>query len=88
MRDGDRGDDVCLHPFHNDDRDPERPYYPEVTVVLIGEDSNAGSIIGRVTRALKRAGLSEGVCAAFRREAMSGDYDNVIQTAMRWVDVE
>lgn len=61
--------------------------YPEVKVQLSGEDGNALAIIGRVDNALRRAHVSAGERSEFRDEAMSGDYDNVIQTAMRWVTV-
>ena len=36
---------------------------------------------------LIRAGVSDEEIAAFQADAMSGDYDHVIQTAMAWVDV-
>jgi hypothetical protein len=61
--------------------------YPEVQVQLVGEDGNAFAIIGRVAKALSRAGVAKAEVDAFRTEAMSGDYDNVLQTAMKWVDV-
>ena len=61
--------------------------YPDVSVKLTGEDGNAFSIIGRVVQALRRAGVSAEEQDAFRKEATSGDYDNVLQTAMRWVGV-
>lgn len=60
--------------------------YPEITVKLVGEDGNAFSIIGRTTQALRRAGVSQDEISAFQEEAMSGDYDNVLQTVMKWVD--
>ena len=61
--------------------------YPEITVKLVGEDGNAFSIIGRTSQALRRAGVSQEEISAFQEEAMSGDYDNVLQTVMKWVDV-
>jgi len=61
--------------------------YPDVHVKLSGEDGNAFAIIGAVQRGMKRAGISVEERNAFFAEATSGDYDNVIQTAMRWVDV-
>lgn len=61
--------------------------YPEVHVQLSGQDGNAFGIIGSVQKALRRHGVSADEIAAFQAEATSGDYDNVIQTAMRWVDV-
>lgn len=64
------------------------PRYPDITVRLVGEDGNAFAIIGRVKQALRRAGVSQDEIKAFREEAMSGDYDNVLATCMRWVEVE
>lgn len=62
--------------------------YPNVTVTLTGTDGNAFSIIGRVGKAMRNAGVPNDEIEAFRAEAMSGDYDNVLQTCMRWVEVE
>lgn len=61
--------------------------YPELEVQLTGIDGNAFSIIGTVTQALRRHGVSREEINEFRDEAMSGDYNNVLQTCMRWVDV-
>lgn len=58
---------------------------PEVT--LIGEDGNAFSIIGRCTKALKRAGAPRGVIDAFTSEAMSGDYNHLLRTAAKYCEV-
>jgi ribosomal protein S9 len=63
------------------------PKYPDVTVQLSGGSGNAGAIVGAVARALQKAGVPEAERDEFRREAYSGNYDNVIQTAMKWVDV-
>lgn len=63
------------------------PKFPQINVQLSDTDGNAHAIVGRTTRALRRAGVSEAEVNEFRDEALSGDYDNVIQTAMRWVDV-
>jgi hypothetical protein len=59
--------------------------YPNITVKLTGR--NAFSIIGRVGNALRAAGVSEAEREEFRKEAMSGDYDNVLTTCMKWVNV-
>lgn len=61
---------------------------PKPTVKLVGEDGNAFAIIGRCRKALKRAGATEEQLKEFSDDAMSGDYDHVIQTAMKWCDVE
>ncbi len=62
--------------------------YPDITVQLIGEDGNAIAIVQRVTRALRRGGVSPEEVAEFRKQALSGDYDHVLNTCMEWVDVE
>lgn len=59
--------------------------YPEVKVKLVGEDGNAFAIMGRVIKALKSAGVSAEEIAQYQQESMSGDYDNLLRTAMRWV---
>lgn len=64
-----------------------QPLYPDIEVQLSGENGNAFAIIGRVTKALRRAGLGKEVIDAFQDEATSGNYDNVIQTSMRYVTV-
>lgn len=60
--------------------------YPDVEVRLTGGDGNAFVVIGAVSKALRRAGHGDQV-AQFRQEATAGDYDNVLRTAMRWVQV-
>ena len=59
----------------------------DIDVQLSGEDGNAFSIIGTVRRALKRAGATNEELAEFSEEAMSGDYDHLLQTARAWVNV-
>lgn len=63
------------------------PRFPDVTVELSGKNGDAFSIIGATARELRRGGASPAQVDAFRDEAMSGDYDNLLQTAMRWVNV-
>ncbi len=58
------------------------------TVKLLGTDGNAFSIIGSCRKSAKRAGWNDEQLAAFVKEATSGDYDHVIQTAMKYFDVE
>lgn len=60
--------------------------YPEIEVQLTGQDGNAFSIMGAVSKALRRAGKGDEV-NAFMEEAMSGDYDNLLRTCMKWVTV-
>ena len=64
------------------------PKYPQVKVKLVGEDGNAFSIMGRVAQAARRAGLSKEEIAAYRVEAMSGNYDNLLHVTMKWFDCD
>lgn len=66
---------------------PKDVKFPHVKVDLSGEDGNAMTIISRVRRALRRAGVPTVQIDKFSHEAMSGDYDNVLQTCMRWVTI-
>ena len=55
---------------------------------LIGEDGNVFSIIGSVSKALKRSGQPE-KATEFTNKAFSAEsYDKVLQLAMEYVEVE
>lgn len=57
-------------------------------VQLTGEDGNAFSIIARVSKALKRAGMPE-KAQEFRDKALkAGSYDEVLQLSMDYCEVE
>ena len=58
-----------------------------ITVKLVGEDGNAFMILGKVSGALKRAGYRE-EAETYMKEAMSGDYNHLLQTTMEYVEVE
>ena len=62
--------------------------HPEVTVRLVGVDSNAFSILGACRQSAKDAGLSKDEVAPFVDEATSGDYNHLLATCMRWFTVE
>jgi hypothetical protein len=65
--------------------------YPEIEVQLTGTDGNAFAILGKVKRAIhdaERTGKAEpGSSVEFMEEAQSGDYDHLLQTCMKWVNV-
>jgi hypothetical protein len=63
------------------------PKFPDVEVVLTGTDGNAIAIISKVKRALRSGGANRDEIAEFMDEATSGGYDNVLVTAMNWVEV-
>ena len=62
--------------------------YPEITAVIVGRDGNAFSIMGAVTKAMKRGGVPQEDIDAYFTEATSGDYDNVIRTSIKYVNCE
>jgi len=64
------------------------PKYPEIYVGLAGTDGNAFAVIARVCLALRRAGIDRKEIASFTTEVTTGDYDHVLTTAMRWVNVD
>jgi hypothetical protein len=61
--------------------------YPDIKIMLTGTDGNAYAIIGRVRRALQAADVSDAEVEEFTADATSGDYDHLLRTCMRWVDV-
>ena len=68
-------------------RTPSQPKYPDVHVTLVGRDGNAFAILAAVRAGMRRALIDEAECRAFFVEATAGDYDHLLATAMRWVDV-
>ncbi len=59
----------------------------DVVVKLEGEDGNAFAVLGKVCKALKRAG-HEDLVKSFTQEATAGDYDHLLRTVMEYVEVE
>ena len=58
-----------------------------VKVKLVGEDGNAFAIMGRVIQALKKSGY-ENLIEDYKEEAMSGDYNKLLQVTMDYVEVK
>jgi hypothetical protein len=63
------------------------PKHPDITVQLTGTDGNAFAVLGKVRQALRQAGISTEEQQAFLQEATTGDYDALLRTIMRWVEV-
>jgi hypothetical protein len=64
------------------------PKYPHITVKLSGVvDGNAFAILGAICSVMARKGVSAEERAIFKKEAMSGDYNHLLATAMCWVTV-
>lgn len=62
--------------------------FPDIDVRLVGGDGNAFAIIGSVIRALKNNNVDAETINEFKEEAMSGDYNHLLVTCMKWVNVE
>ena len=60
----------------------------DIDVQLTGEDGNAFAILAAVVKGLKKAGASPVEVDEFQQEAMSGDYDHLLQVCMQWVNVQ
>jgi hypothetical protein len=59
--------------------------HQKVTVKLIGEDGNAYSILGRVSKALKCSGQPE-AAAEYLERATEGDYNHLLAVTLEYVD--
>lgn len=60
----------------------------DVQVQLVGEDGNAFAILGRVRRALRKAGATPEELQQYSDEATAGDYNDLLRVTMEWVEVE
>jgi hypothetical protein len=58
------------------------------TVKLVGEDGNAFSIMGRVKKALRRAGADKEYIDKYLKESTVGDYSYLLAVSMKYVDVK
>lgn len=59
----------------------------DVKVQLSGNDGNAFAIMGAVKKALKQAGATREELDEYLKDSMSGDYDNLLRVAAKWVKV-
>lgn len=62
--------------------------YEKPEVQLTGTNGNAFAVLGKVTRAMRRAGANEEELSEFKEEATSGSYDHLLQTAMSYVEIK
>lgn len=58
-----------------------------IEVKLLGTDGNAFALMGRVRSAMVRARVEQEVIDAFMEEATSGDYNHLLATCMKYVEV-
>lgn len=56
-------------------------------LILTGENGNAFNVLGKCCLAARKAGWSKERLDAFKAEAMSGDYDNLLRTCLKHFNV-
>lgn len=61
--------------------------YPKIKVKLVGSDSNAFAVLGKVKAAMRKENLPQSEIDSFVKEATNGDYSNLLATCMKWVNV-
>jgi len=59
-----------------------------LTVKLIGRDGNAFAILGTCLEAMRRNKISKEEIEEFKKQAMSGDYNNLLRVVTEWFEVE
>jgi hypothetical protein len=57
-------------------------------VVLTGVNGNAFAILATCTRAGRKQGMDKELLEEFKKEAMSGNYDHLLQTCFKYFEVE
>ena len=60
----------------------------DIDVQLTGKSGNAFAVMSAVIEAMKKAEVSADDIEQYKKESMSGDYNNLLVTAMEWVNVE
>lgn len=55
---------------------------------LTGQDGNAFNILGLATKAARTAGWPKEKIDKFTAKAMAGNYDELLQTCMKFFDVQ
>ena len=85
MLTGDGADDCSrkVEARMSDEDDRQRP-----RVRLVGRDGNAFAVLAACMKAAREFGWSAEQIEEFRRDATSGNYDNLLAAAMKYFDVE
>lgn len=65
-----------------------KPLYPQVSVKLTGKDGNSFAILGEIKKAMRKASIEDEEIDKFYAEAMEDDYDHLLRTCMKYVNVK
>lgn len=60
---------------------------PMYDIEVTPMDGNAYSIMGAVSKAIRRAGATDEQIKEYQEKSRSGDYDNLIRVAMQYVNI-
>jgi hypothetical protein len=63
------------------------PVYPDISVRLIGTDNHPMAIVAVLTKGLRDGGIGRDEIDRIVREALSGDYDHVLSTCLKYIRV-
>lgn len=63
------------------------PVYPDISVRLIGVDDHPMTIVAVLTKGLRDGGIGRDEIDRIVSEALSGDYDHVLSTCLKYVRV-
>ena len=61
--------------------------YPNIKVSLVGSGGNTFAVLWKVRVALKKAKVPPEEIKAFMEEATSGNYNELLNTCTKWVEV-
>lgn len=59
----------------------------DIDVQLTGRDGNAFMVMATVQQALRRAGVADDELDKYFEEATAGDYNQLLSTTTKWVNV-
>jgi hypothetical protein len=63
------------------------PKYPNISVSLSDIDGNAFNIMANITKALRKNDVSDEQIEQYLAESTASDYNNLLSTASKWVNI-
>ncbi len=63
------------------------PKYPHIRVELAEHAGNAYAVLEKVKKALQEGGAHAEEIANFMENATSGDYEQLLQVCMEWINI-
>lgn len=60
---------------------------PKTDAVIYNPDGNGFVIIGAAITAMRKENVDKDVIEKYKKEAMAGDYDNLLMVTMKYVEI-